>query len=99
MVGDFNKIICIEKVMYEINLISAWKYIFLCAYNSSKYTPRPSIFNDPYCFNNSATESIGKAVASLGPFHKYCLEHALKWDEEESSCLQILLLIRSYSDT
>jgi hypothetical protein len=62
---------------------SAWNAIFQCAYNTSEY-PRPSIYEDPLCYNKSATEDMIKAMASLGPYHKYSLENKLQWKAKET---------------
>jgi hypothetical protein len=77
--------------MYELRyylaartFITAWNTLFECAYNTSKY-PRPSIFGEePFCYrNDTITTEMDIAVSSLGNFHRYRLEYALKWDPEE----------------
>jgi hypothetical protein len=59
--------------------------MFMCAYNTSEY-PRPSIYNQPFCYNNKATQNIVRAMSSLGPYHKQRLESTLQWDAEETYC-------------
>jgi hypothetical protein len=62
--------------------------MFKCAYNTSDY-PRPSIFKQPqFCFNQTATPEIVKAMSSLGPYHKYRLERALQWDKDSGIITQ-----------